>query len=252
MNPSDSIANGREQSHAQTLNPAVYRPNDNARPKVKGLRLSPSLTSKIRDRARREGTTVHGTLCAALVLTSRQVFTEWRDRPVRIMSPINVRPLVDAGESCGVFVSATTSVFDGEAKEFWDLARDARNSIAANQTSEHVTTGLAAFRQVVGNGAEVATAAELGAQVFASEVMVTNLGILSFDRQFGPVTLKALFGPAVLTGFEGQQTIGVATVNGALCLLHTGHTPHDELLEKTWSILAQACDEALELSQAID
>jgi hypothetical protein len=186
---------------------------------------------------------VHGALCGALLLASRELFTEWRDTPLRIMSPINVRPLIDVGESCGVFVSATTSVFDGEAKEFWELARDARNSIAANQTSEYITAGLAAFRQVVGNGAEVATAAELGAQVFANEVMVTNLGNLSFDQQFGAVTLKALYGPAVLTGFEGQQTIGVATVNGALCLLHTGHTPPDGLLEKTQRILARACDE---------
>jgi NRPS condensation-like uncharacterized protein len=241
MNVSDSVADGQEQSHAQALDPAVYRPNDNARPTVKGLSLSPSLTSKIRDRARREGTTVHGALCAALLLASREVFTEWRDTPLRIMSPINVRPLIDVGESCGVFVSATTSVFDGEAKEFWDLAREARNSIAANQTSEYIAAGLSAFRQVVGNGAEVATAAELGAQVFANEVMVTNLGNLSFDRQFGAVTLKALFGPAVLNGFEGQQTIGLATVNGALCLLHTGHTPPDGLLEKTQRILARAC-----------
>jgi hypothetical protein len=71
--------------------------------------------------------------------------------------------------------------------------------------------------------------------------MVTNLGSLSFDQRFGPVTLKALFGPAVLTGFEGQQTIGVATVNGALCLLHTGNNPPDGLLEKTQRILARAC-----------
>jgi len=158
-----------------------------------------------------------------------------------------VRPLIDVGESCGVFVSATTSVFDGEAKEFWDLAREARNSIASSQTSEYATAGLAGFRQVVGNGAEVATAAEFAAQVFANDVMVTNLGSLSFDRQFGPVALEALFGPAVLTGFEGQQTIGVATVGGALCLLHTGHTPPDGLLEKTQSILAQACDENLRI-----
>jgi hypothetical protein len=247
MNASDSVTNGREQSEAQALDPAVYRPNDNARPTVEGLRLSPSLTSKIRDRARREGTTVHGALCAALLLAAREVFAEWRKTPLRIMSPINVRPLIDVGESCGVFVSATTSVFDGEAKEFWDLAREARNSIASSQTSEYATAGLAGFRQVVGNGAEVATAAELGAQVFANEVMVSNLGILSFDRQFGPLALEALFGPAVLTGFEGQQTIGVATVGGALCLLHTGHTPPDGLLEKTQSILAQACDENLRI-----
>jgi len=247
MNVPGGAADGREQSEAQALNPAVYRPNDNARPTVKGLRLSPRLTSKIRDRARREGTTVHGALCAALLLAAREVFAEWRKTPLRIMSPINVRPLIDVGESCGVFVSATTSVFDGEAKEFWDLAREARNSIASSQTSEYATAGLAGFRQVVGNGAEVATAAELGAQVFANEVMVSNLGILSFDRQFGPLALEALFGPAVLTGFEGQQTIGVATVGGALCLLHTGHTPPDGLLEKTQSILAQACDENLRI-----
>jgi NRPS condensation-like uncharacterized protein len=240
MNVSDSAADGREQSEAQALDPAVYRPNDNARPTVKGLRLSQELTSSLRDRARREGTTVHGALCAALVLASREVFADRRDTPLRIMSPINVRPLIDVGESCGVFVSATTSVFDGEAKNFWELARDARNSIAANQNGEYVTAGLAAFRQVVGNGAQVATAAEFAAQVFANEVMVTNLGSLSFDQHFGPVTLKALFGPAVLTGFEGQQTIGVATVNGALCLLHTGHTPPDGLLEKTQRILAKA------------
>ena len=48
---------------------------------------------------------------------------------------------------------------------------------------------------------------------------------------------------AVLTGFEGQQTIGVATANGALCLLHTSHTPPEGLLEKMQSVLAQACDE---------
>jgi len=239
MNVSDSAADGRGEAHA--LDPAVYRPNDNARPTVKGLRLSPTLTSKIRDRARREGTTVHGALCAALLLASREVFTEWRDTPLRIMSPINVRPLIDVGESCGVFVSATTSVFDGEAKNFWDLARDARNSIAANQNREYIAAGLSAFHQVVGDGADIATAAEFGAQVFSNEVMVTNLGNLSFDQRFGPVTLKALFGPAVLTGFEGQQTIGVATVNGALCLLHTGHTTQDGLLEKTQRILARAC-----------
>ena len=241
MNVPDSPTDGRELSPAQALDHAVYRPNDNARPTVKGLRLSQGLTSNLRDRARREGTTVHGALCAALVLASREVSTEWRDTPLRIMSPINVRPLINVGESCGVFVSATTSLFDEEATDFWDLARDARNSIAANQTSEYIAAGLSAFRQVVGDGAEVVTAAEFAARVFANEIMVTNLGSLAFDQRFGPVTLKALFGPAVLTGFEGQQTVGVATVNGALCLLHTGHKPPDGLLDKTQRILARAC-----------
>jgi len=242
---SDSLVDGQEQDQAGAAMPAVYRPHDNARPTVKGLRLSPGLTSSIRARARQEGGTVHGALCAALVLASREVFAPWREIPLRIFSPINARPLLDAGESCGVFLGATTSVFDRQATDFWDIARDARIGVAANKTNENIAAQLSAFRGVVGNGAEVATVAEFVAKVFASEVLLTNLGSLSFDRQFGPVTLKAMFGPAVLTGFEDQQTIGVATVNGALCLLHTSHTPPEGLLEKTQSVLAQACGERM-------
>ena len=245
MNVSDSLVDAQEQDQAEGAIPAIYRPHDNARPTVKGLRLSPGLTSSIRDRARQEGTTVHGALCAALVLASREVSATWREIPLRILSPINARPLLDAGESCGVFLGATTSVFDRQATDFWDIARDARNGVAANQTSENIAAQLSAFRRVVGNGADVATVAEFVAKVFACEVLLTNLGSLSFDHQFGPVTLKGIFGPAVLTGFEGQQTIGVATVNGALCLLHISHTPPEGLLEKIQSVLAQACDERM-------
>ena len=242
MNVSDSLVDGQEQDQAGAARPAIYRPHDNARPTVKELRLSRGLTSSIRDRARQEGTTVHGALCAALVLASRE-FAAWREIPLRIFSPIDARPLLGAGESCGVFLGATTSVFDREAMDFWDIARDARIGVAANKTSERVAALLSTFRRVVGDGADVATVAEFGAKAFASEVLLTNLGSLSFDRQFGSVTLKAMFGPAVLTGLEGQQTIGVATVNGALCLLHTSHTPPEGLLEKIQNVLAQACDE---------
>jgi hypothetical protein len=249
MNVSN-IAPGHEQDRLEALVPAVYRRDDNARPTAKGLRLSPGLTSSVRNRAQQEGTTVHGALCAALVLASRQVVAAWREIPLRIWSPINARPLLDAGESCGLFLGATTSVFDTRAMDFWDIARDAKMGVAANQTTESIAAQLAEFRQVVGSGADVATVAEFGAKVFASEVLLTNLGNLSFDRQFGPVTLEAIFGPAVLAGFEGQQTIGVATVNGALCLLHTSHTPPDGLLEKTESVLIHACDERVR-SQAL-
>jgi NRPS condensation-like uncharacterized protein len=132
MNVSDSLVDGHEQDQAGAAMPAIYRPHDNARPTVKGLRLSRGLTSSIRDRARQEGTTVHGALCAALVLASREVFAARREIPLRIFSPIDARPLLNAGESCGVFLGATTSVFDRQAMDFWDIARDARIGLAAN------------------------------------------------------------------------------------------------------------------------
>src|SRR5262245_5908822 len=154
LNVPDRLMDGQEQDQAGVAMPAVYRPHDNARPTVKGLRLSSGLTSSIRDRARQEGTTVHGALCAALVLASREVFAAWREIPLRIFSPIDARPLLDAGESCGVFLGATTSVFDRQAMDFWDIARDARIDVAANKTSERVAAMLSTFRRVVGDGAD--------------------------------------------------------------------------------------------------
>src|SRR5260370_21099623 len=97
MNVPDSRADGQEQDQAEALTPAVYRRRDNGRPRVKGLRLSAGLTSSVRDRARQEGTTVHGALCAALVLASRGGSAAWRDNPLLVFSPLSPRPFVGAG-----------------------------------------------------------------------------------------------------------------------------------------------------------
>ncbi len=229
------------QDDALAWDPAVYRAQDGAHPKVKGLRLPPALTASVRDRARQEGTTVHGALCAALVSAGRQVSADWREIPLRIMSPINTRQLLDVGESCGVFVGAATGVFDGQPMDFWDLARDAKAGVAAGQTREGVAALISALQQVVGNGADIAVAAEFTATAFAHEAMLTNLGTLSFGSQFGPMKLEALWGPAVLSGIEGEQTIGAATVDGGLCLTHTSHTPPAGLLEAMQSVLVEAC-----------
>jgi hypothetical protein len=51
MKVSDKLVDGHEQDQAGFPMPAVYRPRDNARPTVKSLRMSPALTSRVRDRA---------------------------------------------------------------------------------------------------------------------------------------------------------------------------------------------------------
>jgi Condensation domain len=236
-----TLASIAEQHGAPAGKPGTYRPLDNARPTVKGLRLEAALTARIRDCARREGTTVHGVLSAALVIAGRQVSPEWRKIPVRVMSPINIRPLLDLGENCGVFVSAATGVVDGQATGFWELARDAKIAIASGQIYDGVAALLSTLGEVVGNGTEIATAAEFASAAFVHEAMLTNLGVLPFDNRFGPLKLEELWGPAVTAGMEGGQTIGVATINGSICLTHTSHTPLEGLLEATRNVLVRAC-----------
>src|SRR5262249_39923386 len=155
-----SLADAQEQDRPRALMPVFHRPRDNARPTVKAARLSPALTANIRERARQEGATVHAALCAALLLASRDVLAAWGEIPLRIFSPLNARSQ-RAGESCGVFLGAATSVFDKQTAGFWDIAREAKAGVAANSTREHMAARLSLLRQAVGNGADVARAAAI-------------------------------------------------------------------------------------------
>jgi hypothetical protein len=71
--------------------------------------------------------------------------------------------------------------------------------------------------------------------------MVTNLGRVPFDTIFGRLRLKSLWGPAVLRGIEGEQTIGAATINGSLNLLHTSYTPLPALLMNIENWICSSC-----------
>jgi hypothetical protein len=73
--------------------------------------------------------------------------------------------------------------------------------------------------------------------VCACEGMVSNLGVLPFGTSFGAFKLESLWGPSVLVGIEGEQMIGVATLNGAMHLLHTSYTPIPKLLQTMESAL---------------
>lgn len=229
------------QYAAPTGTPATYRRLDGGRPTVNSLRLAPALTESLRHRARWEGTTVHGALCAALAIAGRKVCADWQKIPLRIASPISIRQILDVGESCGVFLTAAIGVFDRQATGFWEVARDARNTVARGQARDSAAALLSAFEEVVGTGAEIPAAAEFIATVFAHEATLTNLGALTFDSRFGPLKLEAIWGPAVLLGMEGEQTIGVAAINGSICLTHTGYTPPEGLLGEMRNLLIEAC-----------
>jgi hypothetical protein len=230
-----------QQDNPPAGNPATYRPLNESRPNVQGLRLPPALTQRLRDRARREGTTVQGALSAALAIAGRQVLAPWREMPVRVINPINLRPILGVGEDCGVFVGASTGVFEGHETAFWQLAREAKLALSAGQKRDAIAALLSAIEGVVGNGMEIAAAAEFAANALAHEAVLTNLGVLAFNRRFGRLELEEVWGPAVTMGFEGEQTIGVATVNGSICLTHTTYTSPKGLLKAMGAVLAEAC-----------
>jgi hypothetical protein len=230
----------KESNSAVPARPAIYLRKEDSRPRIKGLGLTPELTGELRERARQEGSTVHGALSSALALASWQIADE--SNPLRIVSPIDTRKSLGLGEDCAVLIDAGVVIIEPHrSSSFWDIARHSMASLAPAQTLEGVFASRNVLHQAVRNGIDVPTAAAICAHAFAHEIMLTNLGNLPYGTDFGQLRLKALWGPAVSARFEGALTVGVATTNGALCLLETSFSSPDSLLETTEKILMSAC-----------
>jgi hypothetical protein len=200
--------------------------------------LPQALTTRLRDRARAESATVHCALAAALVIGGRKLAPNWRDIPVRVWSPVNVRPVLDAGEQCGDFVSSAMSAFTTDGDDFWRLARKVKADIEPARTRQGVEAVFSAIRAFLRGRPNVKAAADFTAVAFANEADLTNLGSLPFRDTYGHLKLNSLWGTCVLADFENMQSIGVATVDGSMCLVHTSYTPIDGLLEQMQMLLA--------------
>jgi len=219
----------------------TFRCADGAHPTVRGRRLDLELTQRIRDRAREEGASVHGAVCAALAIAGRQLSTGWRAAPVRFLSPINTRPILAVGEDCGLFVSAVTIVSGPAEACFWDVARHASVTAYAGKSQRGLRALLDVAQSFVASRPDAQMACAFAARSFAREAFVTNLGALPIDTHYGDLELRAFWGPIVLSGFVGDQSIGLATIGGALHLTHASHDPFPPLLIAMELILDDVC-----------
>ena len=83
-----------------------------------------------------------------------------------------------------------------------------------------------------------AVAAERFAQGLPYDLLVTNMGNLPIESRYGAFELEAVWGPWVMPRQHGSTTVGVATLNGSLCLAHTGDAAMAGLLTATKGVLA--------------
>jgi hypothetical protein len=220
--------------------PASYIRKEHLRPRIKSLFLTSALTRKLRERARQEGTTVHGALSAAVALAAWLENPDFK-APIRICSPIDTRKLLGLGENCAALIDeGIVDVRPRMPVDFWDLARESMVGLCRAQTLKGILESRASLCEALTDGIDVATAATICAQAFAHDILLTNLGNLPFGSAFGSLRLEAMWGPAVSARFADVPTVGVTTTNGALCLLETTFSAPDAVLETTQEILKVA------------
>jgi Condensation domain len=237
-----SWASEDEANTVPVSRPTAFRRKDGARPRVTGLRLSPEQTSLLVQSARREQTSVHAAISAALVLTGRESLPTWKEHGVRVLSPISLHKALKVENDCVLALTAgIVSFAPSSGSNFWDLARWAKQALLPFQTMEGVRRMSGVLEKTFSNHANVETVARAMAQGMGYELVVTNVQQFPFENRFGDLTLEGLRGPSALNGFEGEQAVAIATVNGSLHLVHTSYTPVGTFLNRAVDLLMNAC-----------
>ena len=219
-----------------------FKKLDAVYPKVESIKFSSRQTSQILERARLEQTTVHGAICAAVVIAGRKLRKEWDDKKIELISPICTRKALQLDDNCGLNITTHPVYFEIEEKlSFWDIARFAKSGLNGTETKEHVENYLGFFRSLTFNSADIQKMVDILKEAFNHQIMVTNLVKVKYNTDFGKLKLKSIYGPMVRSGKGMEQTIGAVSTNGHLCLTNTSDTPITGLLAEMQTLLAEAC-----------
>ncbi len=222
--------------------PKPFRPDAAQAPHVDAIALSADITRRLVVRARAEQTTVHGAIAAAVHEAGRRLSSAWTERALRTVTPIDLRgPSDDARVAAGVYITQTITIDDHpRGTDLWTAARKIKQDLAPSQARASVAAELKALDVVMSTRPSVEHAAGFLSAVLAFDVMVSNLGNQPIASAYEGVSLNALWGPIVTSGFADDQIIGACTIDGVLRLTHTSHGAIRGLLEEVRAILEEA------------
>ncbi|OLL27428.1 condensation protein [Burkholderia sp. SRS-W-2-2016] len=220
----------------------AFRPAVGGRAELASLALSAQLTRAIVERARSERTTVHGAVAAAVHEAGRRISRTWRERPVRTVSPIDVRATVGGmGRANGVYITQTITVDEHpRGAPFWDAAREVKALLAPAQTHASVVQETKALDGFIATNPSIEDDAGFLSHVLAFDVLLSNLGREPIASSYDGFTLNALWGPMVSSGFADDQVIGVCTLGGVLRLTQASYNAMPGLLGEVQAVLGDA------------
>lgn len=209
---------------------------------VSNATMTASATAVLRERARREGTTVHGALAAA-AMRSLATLSGTGGHPPRVFSPIDARRRVmDGAEHLAVHVNALTVRPERISDDFWDDARHFGAAVGQFNQTEVLATGIRAVREAVMPVSDPGEMAAGWAFVYGAEILLTNLGVVDIPRRFGELALSDVWGPMVSTGIAGEQTLSALGFDDRLQLVHTSFEPVSGFLDGVVFELGQAVE----------
>jgi hypothetical protein len=213
--------------------------NAGREPSVLLRSLSEDATRNLIDTARRHRSTVQEALAAAFVQALRQLVPRLKTDPVRIISPVNTRAELGAGDALGMYFTSPQLSFEPNSGDsFWDLALEARFGIAMSSSRSALLQATAAMQGLTKPGLSNKSAASMLEHAFAMDLLLSNLGRIPYSQEFGHFFIQRVWGPAVLAG-EKTQAVGVITTGDQLCFTLTSRHPVEHLLDRAIDVLTE-------------
>ncbi|MEZ2131647.1 MULTISPECIES: hypothetical protein [unclassified Sinorhizobium] len=222
----------------------LWRPFEGDRPIVSTLAFDRTFTARALHCARENGTTLHGTICAALICSTaadvgKDTFT--------ITSAVDLRAMLDVDQrNCALLVGAGTVRFPLRDRRltgsaFWKLARQATADLAPARTPEGVVRGLGALEAKLPPATADSKLASGTMGSLQYDAIVSNLGALPIPTTVGSVRLEAFWGPSVQGRFTNERVIGAASLDGQLRIVQTTPSHIPSFLDDLQRILVEAC-----------
>jgi NRPS condensation-like uncharacterized protein len=183
------------------------------------------LTSKIKNRCRREQTTVHGALCAAMVLACVRQLSSKEPVLVACGSSVNLRAsCVPAPEPnyLGCFVSSiTTNHYTEQNIHFWTLARECESNV--RMLNSHKVPHLLASSKELVNKYQASFLTQLSEHNMgrSNTTHVSNLGQFDFKASYGSIYLESFYFATGLNLVGTCFWLGAVTVHQKLCCTFT-------------------------------
>jgi hypothetical protein len=221
---------------ARMLKPSSIRPFDGTPSHVHTVALDGPDTARLINRCRTEQTTVH----AAIVTAASRVRASLRGEDfVRVVSPINIRALINAGDDCADYLSDTvTGMAPWDGSQFWDQARAVTAELSTARSAPVIAAMPAMMQQTIPVDAETHAAEQFLTTCVPWDSMISNLGVHDLAIS-GAIRPTAVWGPVLNTQIDGDYVTGVVTYQRRLRMVTCGYTPTVDYLENLATTLLQ-------------
>ncbi len=241
VDPAEEVAPATRPGSKQ---PDIYRSFAGEMPRIARRTLTPMLTDALLRRCRAEGTTVHGALVTAVVTAARQLSDKLRQAPITVVSPSDMRALLGAGEDVAPLAGGATLSMEPhlEPTSFWQTARRVKRDLIPAKTLSELSRSFVRTERFMSKHPSLSETLAFMAEHGGEKISVNNLGAPPIGPRFGQLTLSAMWGPALLLGYEGERLISAITVNGSLNLLHVSYDPIPSVLDVIEQQLTAACE----------